>query len=160
MLLLAQGLGKVNWSSQSEHIFIFLTTVIGLWRKHESDVLETESFLFMFVERSKISCILMLISCFRFGNLSSITLLKSVFFFLLTLSQFSSTLWILKFGLLVASQTSWTYWSHSVLFSFIYVWVCRFLNFVLHEPHSGDTSWCVLFCFFKSFYLISCFCDF
>lgn len=65
------------------------------------------------------SCVWMLVSCFRFETFEATISLK-IFLFLLILSQFSST-WILKFGLLVVSQTSWRYWLYSIFFPFMFV---------------------------------------
>lgn len=100
--------------------------MIGLWRKHESDVLETESFLFMFVERSKISCILMLISCFRFGNLSSITLLKSLFFFpfdFISIFFYSVDSQVWSFGCIP------DFLDILVTFSIVFLYICLSVSF-------------------------------
>lgn len=101
----------------------------------------------------------MLVSCFRFEKFEATISLK-IFLFLLILSQFSST-WILKFGLLVLSQTSWRYWLYSIFFSFFYVCLSVLFAQLCSSSLILSSRACLLGMFSNVvFYLTSSFCGF
>lgn len=121
MFLLAQGLDKWMQSSQSEHIFIFLSTVMGSWREHNTDLLEIESSLCMSVESSRASCVLMLFSCFRLWNLSTIISLKS---FVFLSFHFISVFFFSVDSQLWSSGCIPDFLEGSVMFSIVFLYVC------------------------------------